>query len=190
MKPFFLLFFVFLTGCKGSTEIKEVEILTYFTNAKEFQLYSSTGKNGFTQTLFRSHKDSIDNFQTRISKELMDSISAVCRNKNEKDFVFKSTKKMWYCGNWKMVRITYENDEKLVFKFPYGNAQNKQFLPFESLSRQVRNDSLTATRLNIGQLDAVYTKQKSLSDYAFKEDSVYIHKLLEKYHKKDVSNKK
>ncbi|PJJ10239.1 hypothetical protein CLU83_3638 [Flavobacterium sp. 1] len=74
---------------------------------------------------------------------------------------------MWYCGDWHSVKVTYENGENLIFTYPFSNNQNKQFIPFESLTRQIQNDSLLATRLNIGQLGHLYIKQGDLSNLIF-----------------------
>jgi len=170
-----LLLFLFLIGCEDSNQVKEIEILTYFNNARNFQIYSTTGKEGFTQTLFKSETSgNVDNYQTRIRKSLMDSIKNICKDASENDFIFKSSKHVWYCGEWHSVKITFENEKTILFKYPYANHENKQFSPFQSLSKQILNDSLLATRLNIGQLSGLYTKQEDLSDLTFRRDSIYI----------------
>ncbi|MEO8238390.1 MAG: hypothetical protein ABI576_09795 [Flavobacterium sp.] len=161
MKQLFylLLPFLILISCKNSNQIKEIEILTYFNNARDFKIYSNTDNAGFTQTLYKSEaSENVDNYQTRIRKSIMDSIMNVCKNATDDNFIFKESKNMWYCGNWHSVKVTLENGEKLIFKYPYVNKQNKQFIAFQSLSNQIRNDSLHATRLNIGQLGALYIK--------------------------------
>lgn len=175
----FLLFFISVC-CENSNQIKEIEILTYYSNAKDFQIYSSTGKNGFTQTLFKSKtsKEYIDNYQLRIRKSLMDSITKVCENADNQSFKFISKRKVWYCGYWHTVKITFENGKIIIFKYPYANNENMDFLPFQSLTEQIQNDSLVATRLNIGELGSIYSKQEDLSNYTFKEDSIEMKKYL------------
>ena len=164
----------FLIGCTNSNQVKEIEILTYFNSAKDYQMYASIEKSGFTQTLFHNETSHhIDNCQSRIRKSLMDSLLSVCKNKKEKDFNFKSTKRILYCGNWHSVKITFENGGKIMFKYPFANKENKQFFPFESLLNQIQKDSLQATRLNIGQLGQLYLKQKELSNVTFKKDSIF-----------------
>jgi len=173
MKQLFFILFLFLISCKNSKEIKEVEILTYFTNAREFEIYSSTEKSGFTQTLFRNQETKyIDNCQLRIRKSLMDSIVKICENKKDENFIFKSSKRIWYCENRHAVRITFENGEKLMFIFPFANTENKQFFPFQSLLKQIQNDSLNATRINIGQYGKLKIKQEDISNITFKKDSI------------------
>lgn len=44
MKQIFCLFFLFLISCKSSNEIKEVEILTYFNNARELKFINQLKK--------------------------------------------------------------------------------------------------------------------------------------------------
>ena len=174
MKELFCILFLFLISCNNSNEIKEVEILTYFTSAREFKIYSTTDKSGFTQTLFRNQESSyIDNCQTRIRKSLMDSIVNICKNKKNENFIFKSSKRIWYCGNRHAVKVTYENGEELMFSFPFANNENKPFIPFQSLLNQIQNDSLNATRLDIGQYGKLKIKQEDLSNVIFKKDFMY-----------------
>lgn len=185
MKHFLILLCILLMSCQNSNEIKEIEILTYFNNARHFEIYSNTTKNGFTQTLFKSQTSNfVDNYQTRINKRLMDSIVVICKNKTNTDFVFKTSKKIWYCGYWHKVQITYENGKTLNFTYPYSNNANKQFIPFQLLSEQIKKDSLHATRLNIGQLGSLYLKQEDFSNAIFKEDSLFIQKKIAEYYTK------
>ena len=178
----FLLVFI-LVSCENSNQIKEIEMLTYFTDARDFEIYSITDKNGFTQTLFKSQtsKKYVDNYQSRIGKSLIDSIISICKNADNESFKFIAQKKMWYCGNWHSVQVTYENGEKIIFKYPYANNKNKQFIPFQSLNKQIQKDSLLATRLDIGQLGWLYIKQEDLSNYTFKKDSIEMKKYIEEH---------
>ncbi len=179
---FYIIAFLLSISCQNSNQIKEIEVLTYFTNARNFEIYSSTDKTGFTQILFKKFEsDHLDNCQTKIDKSTIDSIEKLCNGKTAKDFMFKRSKKLWYCGNYKSVRITFENGEKLIFKYPFANDENKQFLPFQSLCNQVKHDSVSATRLNLGQLGQLCIKQEDLSNYNFKEDSIYMQNFLKKH---------
>ena len=166
-----LLAFQFLMSCKNSNEIKEIEILTYYNNARDFRAYSTTQKSGFTQILFKSNEDQ-DYCQTRIRKSIMDSIISICKNKNDNDFIFKKSKSILYCGYRHSIRVTYENGKKLSFIYPYTDTKNKQFIPFKALSNQIQNDSLNATRLDIGQFGNLHFKQEDLSNLTFKKDSI------------------
>jgi hypothetical protein len=173
MKELFCVLFLFLISCNNSAEIKEIEILTYFNSAREFEIYSTTDKSGFTQTLFRNQESNyIINCQSRIRISLMDSIVNICRNKKNEDFAFKSSKYLWYCGCWHYVKVTYENGDHLMFRFPFANDENKQFFPFQSLSNQIQNDSVNATRLDFGQYGNLKIKQEDLSNLIFKKDSI------------------
>lgn len=181
-KIFYFLLSVFcLISCKNANQVKEIEILTYFNNARNFSIYSNIDKNGYTETLFKSEtSNKIDNCQIRVSKSLMDSIITICENKSEKDFIFKSSKQIWYCGFWHSVKVSYENGKTIIFKYPYANKENKQFLPFQSLSNQIQKDSLKAMRLNLGQLGEMINKQQNFSDISFQKDSIFIANYLKK----------
>ena len=183
MKQLFCLLFLIMISCQDSHQIKEIEILTYFTNARDFRVYSTTNKSGFTQTLFKPESSQyIDHCQSRIPKSLIDSIVSICKDGKDENFIFKSKKNIIYCGYWHSVRVTYENGEKLMFAYPYANEQNKQFFPFQSLSKQIQNDSLKATRIDIGQLGRLYLKQEDLSKVTFEKDSIFFHKLFKVNH--------
>lgn len=185
MKKLFCIFLLILIliSCKNSNPIKEIETLTYFTNAKDFQIFSTTNKNGVTQVIFKSEnsKEYSANYQFKINKGLLDSLISISKNANSGSFKFKVPEKIWYCGYWHIVQITYENGEKIKFKYPFVNKDNKQFVPFESIIKQIKIDSLHATRLSVGKLDALYIKQEVLSKKTFKEDSIEIIKIIEKY---------
>ncbi|WP_281635815.1 hypothetical protein [Flavobacterium marginilacus] len=176
-----LLSSLFLISCENSTQIKEIEILTYFDNARDFQTYSSINKNGFAETLFKSETSKkIDNCQMRIRKSLLDSIIAICKNKNDEDFIFKNSKQILYCGLSKNIRITYENRKTITFAYPSANNENKQFFLFQSLLKQIQNDSLKATRLNLNQIGKICTKQEEFSNIIFKKDSIFLMNYLKK----------
>ena len=172
-----------LVSCKSSNQVEEIEMLTYYSNAKDFEIYSTTSNNGFTQTLSKSRtsKQYVDNYQSRIRKSLIDSILKVCKKANDQSFKFKASKKMWYCGYWHTVQITYENGKKIRFKYPFANNENKQFIPFQSLFHQIIKDSLRAARLNIGQIGGLYIKQEELSKITFKEDSIWAREYRERH---------
>ena len=172
MKKLLCLLFLFLISCNNSNEVKEIEILTYFTNARNFRAYSTIAKNGFTQTLFKNEESSyLDNCQSRIRKSLIDSILNVCRDSNDEDFIIKNPKKYLDCYHHS-IRVTYENGKKIEFIFTCFNKENKQFIPFQYLSNQIQNDSLNATRLDIGQYGKLKIKQEDLSNLIFKKDSI------------------
>jgi len=178
---FYFISLIFFISCQNSDKIQEIEILTYFTNARDFQIYSTTDENGFTNVLFKSPESNLlDNCQTRINKSLIDSIEKICKGKTADNFIFKSSKRIWYCGNWQSVKVTFENGKNLIFKYPFANNENKQFLPFQSLSTQIQHDSLSATRLNLGQFGKLSVKQEDLSNYTFKEDSIFNQKHFKK----------
>jgi len=171
---FWLISLSILISCESSNQLKEIEILTYYNSARSFIIYSNIDKNGFTEILFKPEEsENIDYCQIRIRKSLMDSIVNICKNKNDEDFTFKSSKRIWYCGLWHSVKITYENGKTIIFKYPYANNENKQFFPFQSLSKQIQNDSLQATRLNLGKYGKISIKQKDFSDIIFRKDSIF-----------------
>lgn len=173
MKKLFCLLFLCLIGCNNSNEVKEIEILTYFSNARSFRVYSTIDKNGFTQTLFKTEESSyIDNCQSRIRKSLIDSIINVCKDKNDEDFIIKNQKKYVLDSYHHSVRITYENGKEIEFIFTTFNEENKQFIPFQSLSNQIQNDSLNSTRIEIGQYGKLKIKQEDISNITFKKDSI------------------
>ena len=117
-KIFYLLSFCFLISCENSNQLKEIEVLTYYNNARDFIVYSNIDKNGFTEVLFKPEESkNIDNCQIQIRKSLMDSIVKICNNKSDKDFAFKTSKRIWYCGLWHSVRITYKNGKTQIFKY-------------------------------------------------------------------------
>ncbi|MGX7668746.1 hypothetical protein [Flavobacterium pedocola] len=181
MKPLFCLVFLILFSCTDSNQVKDIELLIYFDDPKDFQVYSTINTTGLAQTLYKSEKSkSIDNCQSQIRKTLMDSIMRTCENKNEADFVFKASKYTWYCGNWHSVRITYENGKNIVFRYPYANSENKQFLPFQALSEQIQKDTLSANRSKIGQLSNIHTKQEKFSAITFEKDSLAFVESLKK----------
>lgn len=173
MKQLFFIIFLFFISCNTSNEVKEIEILTYFSNAKKFSVYSTIDKNGFTQSLFKKEESSyIDNCQSRIRKSLIDSIINVCRDKNDEDFIIKNPKKYIFDSYHHSVRITYENGKKIEFIFSSFNEENKQFIPFQSLSNQIQSDSLNSTHLEIGQYGNLKIKQEDLSNITIKKDSI------------------
>lgn len=100
----------------------------------------------------------------------MHSILKICKNKKEENFIFKSSKRIWYYGNWHTMKITFENGEKLMFICPYANEENKQFFSFQSLLNQIQNDSLNASRLDVGQYGKLKIKQQDISNLTFKKD--------------------
>lgn len=174
MKKLFCLLFLSLIGCNNSNEVKEIEILTYFSNARNFRVYSTIDKSGFTQTLFKTEESSyLDNCQSRIRKSLIDSIINVCRNRNDEDFIIKNPKRHILDSYSHSVRITYENGKKIEFiSSSFNMEEYKQFIPFKSLSNQIQKDSLIATRLDIGQLGHLYIKQRDFSNLTFAKDSI------------------
>ena len=182
MKRIFLLFSMLfvLFSCNNSNEIEKIETLSYFTNARNFKLYSITYSNGFTEALHKSELGKIDNYQTNIRNSLIDSIKKICRNKCDENFIFKKPKDIWYCGDLHSVKITFKNGKNLFFNYPFANEQNRQFIPFLSLFREIRKDSLQATRIDIGQIGNLILNQEKMSELAFKNDSIFYLKYFKK----------
>ena len=165
MKRLLFISFVFLFSCNNSNEIKEIETSTFFFPDKTI-IYSTTDKKGFTQTLLKTEiTDYVKHFESKISEDLIDSIVSICENKKNKDFIFKSIKEFSYAGNWHSVRITYENGKEIFFMYPYANDENKQLIPFQSLSRKIEKDSINAKRKSIAQLPQLITKRLNLSNF-------------------------
>jgi hypothetical protein len=168
-----LLILILLISCKKSNQITEIELLTYFSNAKDFKIYSNVDKNGFAKTLYKSvTSDSVDYYQSRIDKSLIDTINVLCNDKTNQDFEFKLSKNVWYDCDWHIIKITYDSGEKLEFRYPYSNDINKQFIPFEKITKQIQRDSLSGVRLFNDKLGYLYLKQRELSESTFKKDSV------------------
>ncbi|UPQ80696.1 hypothetical protein M0M57_07605 [Flavobacterium azooxidireducens] len=166
------LLLIMLVSC-NSNQIKEIEVLSYYDQARNYEIYSSIDVNGFAQVLSKNElSNRIDNYQTTIRKSLMDSILNECQTITDESFHFKPSKKIWYCGLNHTVRITYKDGNKYDFQYLYPYEGNKQFIPFQLLFMQIRSDSLNASRLNSGQQGKLFLKQNNLSLFSTTQDSI------------------
>jgi len=169
--------FIFLVGCTRSKSISEIEILTYFNNAKHIQIYSSINPNGYAETIYKSDLTGyLDSYHSKIDKNMMEAVFKLCDSVNSKDFKFKQSKKILYDGYLKSIQITYDNGEKFDFQFSGISEINIQFKIFEDIYKQIINDSLIGNRAN-NRTRYLLKKQVELSNLTYKKDSIN-HKLL------------